>query len=71
MCVAVPCRVLEVDGRVGRAEIGGAEVAVRFDLLEEVQVGDYVLVHAGFALERVDEEYARETLELLAEAGRL
>jgi hydrogenase expression/formation protein HypC len=65
MCVAVPCRLLEAEGSEGRAEIGGAEVQVRLDLLPEARVGDYVLVHAGFALEVVDEEAARETLELL------
>ena len=71
MCVAVPCRMIEMNGPVGRAEIGGAEVQVRLDLVENVSVGDYVLVHAGFAIERLEEDYARETLALLAEAGRL
>jgi hydrogenase expression/formation protein HypC len=71
MCVAVPCRLIEVTGQRGRAEIGGAQVEVRLDLVEEASVGDYVLVHAGFAIERLEEAYARETLALLAEAGRL
>ncbi len=65
MCVAVPCRLLKAEGPTGVAQIGGAEVQVRLDLLPEAQPGDYVLVHAGFALELVDEEAAQETLELL------
>ena len=69
MCVAVPCRVTEVEGPTARAEIGGAEVSVRLDLLEDVRVGEYVLVHAGFALERLDEDEAKKTLALLEELG--
>ena len=67
MCVAVPCRVTEIDGPVARAEVAGASVEVRLDLVDGVQVGDYVIVHAGFALERLDEEEAQATLALFRE----
>ena len=49
----------------GVGEIGGSTVKMRLDLLPEAQVGDYVLVHAGFAIQKVDEEEAQETLRLL------
>ena len=67
MCWAVPARVVEIDGPLGRVELGGTVRQVGLQLLREVRVGDYVLVHAGFAIEKVDQEEARKTLELLRE----
>jgi hydrogenase expression/formation protein HypC len=52
MCLAVPCEVVEVNGRTGLASVDGALREVDFSLLDRVAVGDYVLIHAGFALER-------------------
>jgi len=71
MCVAVPCKLIEIDGPSGRAELGGATVSVRLDLVEDVSVGDYVLVHAGFALDKLDEEDAKATIALLEEMRSL
>lgn len=68
MCVAVPCRLVEIDGQNGTAEIGGATLKVRLDLLDQPRVGDYVLIHAGFAIQSMDEQAALETLALLSEA---
>ena len=69
MCVALPCKLVKVDGNEGIAELGGSHVKTRLDLLPEAQVGDYVLVHAGFAIQTVDEEEAQKTLKMLAELG--
>ena len=69
MCVALPCKLIEIDGNRGVGEIGGAQVRMRLDLLPSVQVGDYVLVHAGFAIEKVDEEEAHKTLSMLDDLG--
>ncbi|MBI5016629.1 MAG: HypC/HybG/HupF family hydrogenase formation chaperone [Deltaproteobacteria bacterium] len=65
MCVAIPGRVLalEPDG-TAVADFGGTRRSVSLALVEGVGVGDYVIVHAGFALHRVDAEEARQTLEL-------
>ena len=65
MCLAVPMLVREIEGPEATVEQEGTALRVRTDLLEELSVGDYVLVHAGFAIQRVDEEEARETLALL------
>ena len=65
MCVALPVRLVKVEGQRGIGELGGSTVKMRLDLLPEAQVGDYVLVHAGFAIQQVDEEEAQETLRLL------
>jgi hydrogenase expression/formation protein HypC len=69
MCLGIPGRVDKIEGQNATVEFGGAARTVSLELVpEEVRVGDYVLVHAGFALERIDEDEARETLQLLKEA---
>ena len=55
------------DGLLGRVELGGVVREVSFALLPDVAVGDYVLLHAGYALQKVDTAEAEETLRLLAE----
>jgi hydrogenase expression/formation protein HypC len=70
MCVAMPMRVLEISGDGdGVVESGGVRRSVSFKLLGEVAVGDYVIVHAGFAIGRVDEDEAALTLEAFAACG--
>jgi len=67
MCLAIPGRVEEIssDGtiRMGRVNFGGVIKKVCLDYVPEVAVGDYTLVHVGFALSKIDEEIARKTLE--------
>ena len=65
MCLGVPAEVLRVE-EGGRAEvsIGGAVREARVDLVPDVKVGDYVLLHAGFAIQRLDAEAAQEILDL-------
>jgi len=65
MCLAIPMRLVEIDGTTGVAEVDGVSRQVRLDLLPEVSLGDYVLIHAGLAIARVDPDYAQETLSLL------
>ncbi len=67
MCLAIPGKVEEIttDGliRIGRVNFGGIVKNVCLDYVPEVQVGDYTIVHVGFALSKIDEETARQTLE--------
>ena len=71
MCLAVPLKVLSVKHPVATVDIYGATRDVSLLLLpDDVEVGDYVLVHAGFAIQKIDEEAARETLVLLEEMAR-
>jgi len=67
MCWAVPTRLVEVHGEVGKVEIGGTVREVGLQFLDDPRVGEYVLIHAGFAIHKVDEGEARKTLELLEE----
>lgn len=70
MCIAAPMKVIAIDGDNVRAELGGVTKDARLDVVDErPEVGDYVIIHAGFALHRVDPEQARITLELWKEMG--
>ena len=65
MCIAAPAHVIEIDREENLlvADFGGARQQAKLDLLPEVEVGDYVLIHAGFAIEKLTEEAAKESLE--------
>ncbi len=68
MCLAVPLRVVKIDNSMATVDMSGAETEVSLLLLpEELSIGDYVLVHAGFAIQKLDEEAAKESLDLLHE----
>ncbi len=71
MCVAIPSKVVEIEDDTATVELGGNRSTARIDLIDDVEVGDYVLVHAGFAINKVDEDYAKETLAMLTEVGML
>jgi len=75
MCLAIPGRILEIsnqDGwRAGRVEFGGIVNQVCLNFVPEANVGDYVVVHVGFALSRVNREEAERTYELLEAMGLL
>ncbi|MEU8518804.1 HypC/HybG/HupF family hydrogenase formation chaperone [Streptomyces sp. NBC_01216] len=75
MCLAVPGRVLEItdrDGtRMATVDFGGVKKDVCLEYLPDLRVGEYAIVHVGFALQRLDEESARKTLALFEELGLL
>ena len=64
MCLGVPMRVMNIEGDTALCEIDGVQRQASLMMVEEVAVGDYVLIHAGFAIEKLDEEDAAETLHL-------
>jgi hydrogenase expression/formation protein HypC len=65
MCLGVPARVERIEGERAEVSYGSVRAEVSVALLREVQVGDFVIVHAGFAIERVDQAEAEETLRIL------
>lgn len=76
MCLAVPGRVMEIDGGEpaflrGKVDFGGVLKEVALPFTPEVKVGEYVLVHAGFALQVLNEEEARKTLDDLTQLGMI
>ena len=67
MCLAVPMKVIEIEGPMAQVEESGVRRSARVDLVEGIKVGDYVIVHAGIAIDRLEPEEAAETLKLFAE----
>lgn len=68
MCLAVPMQVKTIADDMAVCEIDGVQREASLMMIEDVQVGDYVLIHAGFAIEKIDEDEAQLTLQALREA---
>jgi hydrogenase expression/formation protein HypC len=76
MCLAIPGRITSLDGgeglaRTGKVNFGGIQKEVNLAYVPEAKVGDYVIVHVGFALSRVEESEANQVFEYLREMGEL
>jgi hydrogenase expression/formation protein HypC len=67
MCLAIPLKITEVNGKEAMAEIEGVKRKIRIDFIKDLKVGEYVIVHAGFAIEKLDEKLAKENMELIKE----
>ena len=67
MCLAIPVKVISVEDSSAKVEIDGVEYTASLLLLEDVKPGDFIMLHAGFAIEKVDPEEAAITLQLLME----
>ena len=67
MCVAVPSLIITIDGLEANVDVGGISRKASLMLIPEAKVGDYVLIHAGYAISIVDQEEAEATLELFKE----
>ena len=71
MCLAVPAQLIEVEGSEAVADLHGNRVRISTLLVGDVKVGDWVLVHAGFAIQHLDETEAKETFAVLEDMGAL
>jgi len=71
MCLAIPSKIIKIEDNVATIDVEGVKRKVSLLLLEDAIVGEYVIVHAGFAIQRIDEAAAMETLNLLREAAEL
>ena len=67
MCLGVPMRVESIDGELAVCEIDGVRREASLMMVDEVAVGDFVIIHAGFAIQKLDEEDAEETLRIFRE----
>ncbi len=65
MCLAIPGRVVKIEKNVAKVDVGGLLRDISLDLCPDVSIGEYVLIHTGFAIQKVDEKEAEETLDLL------
>ena len=65
MCLSIPAKILSIDGTTAKASVGGAIVNASLHLVEEAKVGDYILIHTGFALQKISEDEAIETIRMI------
>lgn len=65
MCLGVPVRISKISGNLAEIEVEGVKREASIELLDNVRVGDFVILHAGFAIQKLDEKEAEKTLELL------
>lgn len=70
MCLAIPAKIIKIKGNDAVADISGVKRNIRVDLIEDCRIGDHVLIHAGFAINKLDEEALRETQKTLAEFAK-
>lgn len=71
MCLAIPAKIVSIEGSLATVDMVGNTTTADLTLLPGVAIGDYVLVHAGLAIQRYDEQEAQETLKLLREMAEL
>ena len=68
MCLGIPAKIVAIDdSKKGKVDYLGTKIKASFDLLDDVKIGDWVIIHAGYAITSLNEEEAQETLELLRE----
>ena len=71
MCLAIPSKIIKIENSMATIDVDGVKRQASLLLLEDAGVGDYVIVHAGFAIHKIDEAAALETLQILKEAAAL
>ena len=69
MCIGIPMKLMSIEGQLGTVQEGGVTHQISLALLEQAEVGQYVLIHAGYAISQLDPEEAAETLDLLHQIG--
>jgi hydrogenase expression/formation protein HypC len=67
MCLSVPARIVSIDGIMAEVSAGGAIFKAGLHMIENAEVGDYILLHAGFAIQKISEDEASETIKLFEE----
>ena len=71
MCLSVPAKVIEINGEIARVAVGETIVNASLQMIDDVEIGDYVLLHTGFALQKISAADAAETLALFEELEEL
>jgi len=67
MCLSIPAKIVSIDGTMAEVSAGGAIFSAGLQMIEDVRVGDYILLHAGFAIQKINEKEAEETIRLFEE----
>lgn len=69
MCLAIPSKIVKIENNVATIDVDGVRREASLILVDNPEIGDYVIVHAGFAIHKINEEYALESLKLIKEAA--
>jgi hydrogenase expression/formation protein HypC len=67
MCLSIPAKIVSIEGEMAKVSIGGAIIDASLSLIEDAKIGEFVLLHTGFAIEKISEEEAAETMRYLHE----
>jgi hydrogenase expression/formation protein HypC len=67
MCLSIPAKIISIDGTNAEVSAGGAIFSAGLQMIEDARVGDYILLHAGFAIQKINEKEAEETIRLFEE----
>ena len=67
MCLSIPARVVKINGDIADVSVGGTIFKASLQMVENVEIGDYILLHTGFAIQKIKEEDALQTLQILKE----
>ena len=71
MCLAIPSKVIRIENNIATIDVDGVQRQASLLLLEDVKISDYVIIHAGFAIQKIDESVAMESLQLLRQAAAI
>ena len=71
MCLSIPAKVESIEGDMAQVSVGGAKYNASLQMLDNIEVGDYILLHTGFAIQKISEEEARETLKIFEDFSEL
>lgn len=71
MCLSVPAKIISIEKDMAKVQIGGTTILAGLQLIEDPKIGEYVLIHSGFAISKLSEEDAAETMKLLQELGEI
>ena len=71
MCLSIPAQIISIEGDNAKVSFGGSEYTAGLQMIDNPQIGEYVLLHAGFAIQKISREEAEETLQLLREMNNL
>ncbi|TLX75735.1 HypC/HybG/HupF family hydrogenase formation chaperone [Labilibacter sediminis] len=67
MCLSIPAKIISIEGNKAEVSIGNVKYSAGLQMVDDVKIGDYVLLHAGFAIQKIDEEEAKLTLKIFDE----
>jgi hydrogenase expression/formation protein HypC len=71
MCLGIPAKLIKIDKDMAEVDVGGARRKISVQLLRDARIGEYVLLHAGFAIQKIDEKKAKQTLKLIEELNEV